>query len=448
MVARKALLPAADADPATRSNLASAPRSGNFDMIRLIAASAVIFGHSFLVVGGVSGTDYWTGQARSVAVCAVKIFFILSGYLVTQSFERSPSWLRFVLARSLRIFPGLVACTLFSALVLGPVFTKLSVFNYLTHEMVFRFIIYNSVLDVLSYPFLPEVTFHIGRLGNVINGSLWSLPYEFTFYAIVLILGLARRLNGYVVTILLGLTLGSITFYILDDYGWFLSYFAAGMCMFFLRKRHRFNGLLAMLAGFGALVGHFGPLPWALLPIIGAYFVIYVAVDAPFAVKNATRFGDLSYGIYLYGWPCQQVAVHVLGSAPSWWQIFVVALPSAAMLACLSWHVVERPTLRWKDAQLSGFGRRVGANLVLAYGATTVLFGLGKIFVIACLLPAALAMAGGQILIWAWSRLALQTIWSNRSPANSSAKYALRSPSMQACPSPTSQFAKGFSDDE
>jgi peptidoglycan/LPS O-acetylase OafA/YrhL len=407
-------MPAVGPGVSLRPQLTSAvSRSGNFDAIRLIAASAVIFGHSFIVVLGKSGRGFFGDQAGSLAVCAVETFFIISGYLVTQSFERSTSWLRFVLARSLRIFPGLVACVLFSAFILGPFFTKLPLSEYFTSGTLFGFITYNSLLDDYSFSHLPAVAFHPYKEGNVINGSLWSLQWEFMCYCIVFIFGVVRRLNGRTAAVLLGLTLLSLTFRVLDHYGWFLSYFAAGMCLFFFRKRYRLNGYAACLAGLFALSGNYGLIPWGFVPPLGAYFIIYVAVDAPFKIKNATRFGDLSYGIYLYGWPSEELAAYVLGGVPSWWQIFVLALPSAALLAWLSWHAVERRALRWKDAGLSDLRQRIGAAAIITYCAAAVILGIRfKIFGKGCVLPVSLALVGGQILFWARVRWPAAGQWS------------------------------------
>jgi peptidoglycan/LPS O-acetylase OafA/YrhL len=408
----------------------SVRRSGNFDALRLVAASAVVFGHSFIVTIGSHGTDFLAKQAESLAICAVETFFILSGYLVTQSFEHSRSWLRFVLARALRIFPGLVACILFSAFILGPALTKLSFADYFTDQMLYRYLTYNPLLEVLSFPFLPEVAFHSYGLGTDINGSLWSLPFEFAFYSIVFVFGLVRQLNGRTATVLLGLALFGLTFRILDGYAWFLSYFAAGMALYFLRKRGPFSGPLAGLAGLGVVIGNFGPLPWALFPVLGAYTVIYIAVDAPFQARNATRFGDLSYGIYLYGWPCEEMAMHILGGRPPWWQVFALALPSAALLAWVSWHAVERPMLRWKDADLSGLRQRIGAGAVLVYAATAIVFGIGETFPFLCLLPAALALAGAQVLGWGepWLKRLTASSWHRVRPALPSTAEGLPEP--------------------
>jgi peptidoglycan/LPS O-acetylase OafA/YrhL len=373
-------------------------RGGNFDAIRLIAASAVIFGHSFLFFGQPS--DRLFQFAGTLSVCAVEIFFIISGYLVTQSFHHSRDWLRFGLARSLRIFPGLIICILFSAVVLGPAFTKLPLSEYFANPGVLYFIVYNSFLDVKSFPFLPQVAFHPSYIGTIINGSLWSLPWEYACYGIVLAFGVLRRLNGWTASILIAITSVSLTVQILDNFAWFLSYFAAGMGMYFLRSQHRFRGWLACLAGLTVVIGNYGPLPWALFPNLGAYFIIYVALDAPVHLKNATRFGDLSYGIYLYGWPAQEIAVYISGGEPPWWQIFALALPMAAMMAWLSWHGVEQPMLRWKNVKLISLRQRIGAAAALYYAATATVFP--KIFALGCVLPGVLAVIGAAILAKAY----------------------------------------------
>jgi peptidoglycan/LPS O-acetylase OafA/YrhL len=83
--------------PQSRAAVSSSGRrGGNFDAIRLVAASAVILGHSFVLLGG-DEPDLFP----SIAVGALATFFIISGYLVTHSFERSNSWYRYALARAL-----------------------------------------------------------------------------------------------------------------------------------------------------------------------------------------------------------------------------------------------------------------------------------------------------------------------------------------------------------
>ena len=78
--------------------------------------------------------------------------------------------------------------------------------------------------------------------------------------------------------------------------------------------------------------------------VFGSWLVLRIAT-ARFQVRGLTRFGDLSYGLYLYGWPVEQSVRFALGDGAAWWQTFVLALPIAVALAYTSWHLIERPAL-------------------------------------------------------------------------------------------------------
>jgi hypothetical protein len=173
------------------------------------------------------------------------------------------------------------------------------------------------------------------------------------------------------------------------------------MCMYFLRKLYRFDGRLVGLAGLGVVIGYYAGAPSAIFPLLGGFFIIGLAVDAPVEIKNATRFGDLSYGVYLYGWPVEAIVAHGLGGQAPWWQIFPLALPLCGLAAWLSWHCVERRLLGWKDAELRGVRRHAGVAAALTYGATAILFGVAKLFLLGALLPAALTLTIAQIIYWA-----------------------------------------------
>jgi peptidoglycan/LPS O-acetylase OafA/YrhL len=65
-------------------------------------------------------------------------------------------------------------------------------------------------------------------------------------------------------------------------------------------------------------------------------------------VLRAARFGDLSYGLYIYGWPVEQTLLYASGGKLAWWQLFPLALAITGVIALASWHLVEKPALRRK----------------------------------------------------------------------------------------------------
>ena len=85
-----------------------------------------------------------------------------------------------------------------------------------------------------------------------------------------------------------------------------------------------------------------------LFPLFGCYLALWLALNPSLPVIPAARFGDLSYGLYIYGWPVEEGVIWLLGGHAAWWQVFAIALPATAAFAFLSWHLVERPALRLK----------------------------------------------------------------------------------------------------
>src|SRR6516165_3115921 len=103
-------------------------RHNNFDALRLVAATSVVFSHSFLIVEGTQDHEWliWlTGNQSILGLVGVFVFFAISGFLVTQSFEETDDAWRFLAKRALRIFPGLFVATLLSAFLLAPLVTTL-----------------------------------------------------------------------------------------------------------------------------------------------------------------------------------------------------------------------------------------------------------------------------------------------------------------------------------
>ena len=333
----------------------SAPiaRRNNFDALRLVAAVSVIFSHSFLIAEGTQRHEWLvllTGSQSILGLCGVFVFFAISGFLVTQSFEATGDPLRFLAKRALRIFPGLFIATALSAFVLAPLVTTLEPGAYFSQPAPYRYVVGNTLLDPGVHE-LPGVMFVNNPAGLEINGSMWTLRIEFIMYLMVLGLGVTRLLTLPVIMMLLALGIACLHFQALDllgGWGWLLGFFAAGMVLYKLRDSRVFDGRIALLALAGLVLSvplrEFIPL----FPLFGCYLALWLALNPRLPVIPAARFGDLSYGLYIYGWPVEQAAIWLTGGRAAWWQVFAIALPATAAFAFLSWHLIERPALRLK----------------------------------------------------------------------------------------------------
>jgi len=331
-------------------------RSNNFDALRLVAASSVIFSHAFLLSQGRQDNEplmVLSGGQTVLGVVGVFVFFVISGFLVTQSFETTGSPLRFAAKRALRVYPGLAACILLCTFVLGALVTTLPPGAYLRSAGVYDFLLHNLALNV-EHNGLPDVRFTGFPVGDIVDGPLWSLPCEIVMYVMVLALGSLSLLRLWLLVPLLALGLACIWFdtaqspWFIGSVGWLLGFFVAGMILYKLRDRGIFRArvALAALAGLAlsAALGGF----ILLFPLLGGYLVIYLALERRLPVFPAARFGDLSYGLYIYGWPVEQALLYLSGGALAWWRLFPLALLVSAAIAFLSWHLVEKPALKLK----------------------------------------------------------------------------------------------------
>jgi peptidoglycan/LPS O-acetylase OafA/YrhL len=328
-------------------------RENNFDALRLLAAMSVLFSHAFLIAQGTQDHEpliWLTGRQSILGLAGVFVFFAISGFLVTQSFEQTGSPLRYLVKRCLRIFPGLVLALVLSAFLLAPLVTTLPLGDYLHRITPYRYVFSNTLLSVHVHE-LPGVMFVDNPVGLEINGSLWTLRYEFLMYLMVMGLGVLRLLNLPVCLALLALGMACIHFDalgFLGGWGWLLGFFAAGMVLYKLRGTRIFSGWVALIA----LAGLVASVPLRqfilLFPLFGCYLALWLALNPRLPVLRAARFGDLSYGLYIYGWPAEAAVIWARGGHATWWQVFLLALPLAAVLAFISWHLVEQRALRLK----------------------------------------------------------------------------------------------------
>ncbi len=338
-------------------------RDNNFNLVRFLAATAVIYAHSYPITLGRQHHDpFHALLGEGIGATAVHIFFILSGFLVTRSLLHRPSVGEFTWARFLRIYPGLFAACAFCALVVGPLFTVLPKAEYLTRPEPYEFIAINgfSLAGNLRYS-LPGV---FGDLpyAHGINGSLWTLPWELRMYVSLTLLGMlgiAKRPRWFSVLALIGIVAFLVNEHFLFSSSDFVrktlrftTFFYGGGMLFVERKRIPFHpavawGLIAAVVvarGFFGLGGIFG----ILFPLSLIYLVLYVSLVPGGWIRGFNRIGDYSYGIYVYAFPVQQMVAHffpglgVYGAAGA---SFLGTLP----LAVGSWYLIEKPMMSFKS---------------------------------------------------------------------------------------------------
>ncbi len=328
-------------------------RHNNFDLLRLVAAVLVIFSHAFLLSENSQDHEplmLLTGGQTILGIVGVFVFFTISGYLITQSFEQTRSPLVFLAKRALRIFPGLFLCLLLCVVAIGPLVTALPLADYFSRREPYLFLLHNAVLDT-DYNRLPGVEFWPGNIGGIVDGPLWSLPCEVLMYLMLFALGLCRCLTLPVALLLLATGIGGLWFEATDFLGgalWLLGFFATGICCYRLRGPGFVAGRWALLAAIGLALSVPLRLFLVAFPLFGSYLVIYLALNRRLPRVPAARFGDLSYGLYIYGWPIEQCVVHFSGQSAPWWAVFLISMALAVPVAFLSWHGIER-RCRWRS---------------------------------------------------------------------------------------------------
>jgi peptidoglycan/LPS O-acetylase OafA/YrhL len=329
----------------------------NFNLMRLVAAWMVIYGHAWAITAAPGG-DLVTRltQFKFAGGVAVDVFFVISGFLIAASLQRN-SIGSYLASRALRIVPGLAVCAALGAFVLGPLLTTAA--DYWQRPEVWRYFWVNATLKSSEF-FLPGVFESLPR--TAINGSLWTLPIEARLYLALLLagsLGLLTR-RRYTPLWLLAMAAGyalarwkaPLPDY-LANYAWCTAFFISGTALWVNRERVRLSwwALLALVAAAALTRG--GPwfhIPYYLLLCYGTLFVAFVPK------LPMIRHIDLSYGLYLYGWPAQQlVLVATHDARPLANMAWATAL--ALVLAALSWFLVERPALHLKHR----FGTRTPA---------------------------------------------------------------------------------------
>jgi peptidoglycan/LPS O-acetylase OafA/YrhL len=325
-------------------------RNNSLNFIRLLLATLVIVSHAW-PIGGFGG-DPNLGSA-SLGHVAVAGFFAISGWLIMQSRLRSelPS---FLVRRFLRIYPGFLGALVVVGFVVVPLGSTLGAGTYRLSDGL-RYVLADAGLRMRTYA-VGATPVHVPYPGAW-NGSLWTLFYEALCYVLVglVVTVVARRWVGStVVAAWLGLSGADVAQQILgvhvpNDVLQMLQlgpYFFAGAALFVLRGRlplHR-GWAAGAAVGTGLVLGAGQDLVLASLPL--AYLLLWLGARLPF--QSVGRHNDLSYGMYIYAFPVQQLLVLLHANRAGVLPYVVASVVCTVPPAIASWLLVERPALRFK----------------------------------------------------------------------------------------------------
>ena len=344
-------------------------RNNHFNLIRMLLAAGVLLCHCFPLTQGDNVFDgepwyVFTLQKRILGTACVLGFFILSGYLVSQSLERSSSLWTYFRARAVRIYPAAIVCAVFTALFLGPLCSDRGLVDYLRAPGLARFIIDNATLSKLGISRSISAAFVDNPIPYVSNGSTWTLPWELLCYVLLIPCGLAlyrsQRLFPAVacVVLLAGFAVAASVEYALHLLPGevarpitFFGFFAIGVLGRIVLSRFQPSSLMTVLAFCVLLLiarsERFVPSLIVAVPFLLGFVLLSAATCLPRSWLRYNKIGDFSYGLYLYAWPVQQSIVHAMpGIGP--WTLFATALPTTLLFAVASWRLVEQPALRLK----------------------------------------------------------------------------------------------------
>lgn len=334
-------------------------------MIRLIAALAVIFGHSYGIQNTQGNVDFVTCfiGIECPGSLAVYAFFLTSGLLIAQSFDRQNNPVKFGVLRFARIWPGLCVNVLVTVFLIGPFFTNASLRDYVFAVGTLKYVTINIFQFGKVVATIPGLFPHSWQ-PNGVNFPLWTLPVEVQCYLMVFalgMLGLFRRMWLMLAALALALTAFLVIaphethwpssryffyfFHLVQGYSFYpVPFFMIGIACYVLREKIVLNGYFAVLLMTAYLWLQHTQAGQPLLYMAYIYGLLVIAGMA--SIQFLRPSNDYSYGVYIYGFVCEQIVASTWPKMDNYIGLLIV-IPLTLLFAAASWHTIEKPALKF-----------------------------------------------------------------------------------------------------
>lgn len=318
----------------------------NFDFLRMLMAVIVFCGH----FGALSGVEELKILQKSPIEFAVFAFFVISGFLIARSYERTTSLKNYFKKRINRIFPGYILVVLLCAFGLS-IISTFPMKEYFANPQVYKYLFWNLIFMNFKAPNLPGV---FG--GGAVNGALWTIKIELGFYVLLPLMFIFLKNKKKVFWGLLVFYLLSIIYH---NYFMFigkaaisrqifgaLCYFVAGMAVYFYFEKFVKYKLYLFI---GALL-----LVWVdpyfdvllLSPLIIGIAILFFAYSFPI-FNNFGKYGDFTYGIYIFHFPLIRMLKQL-----NFYEVcnpylgFILTFMLVVLIGYISWHYYEKKFMK------------------------------------------------------------------------------------------------------
>jgi peptidoglycan/LPS O-acetylase OafA/YrhL len=326
-----------------------------FDEVRFILAFMVLIVHTS-ELASVDELEWFTRYFDSDF--AVKGFFAISGYLVTKSYFSSKSLVEYFEKRIRRIYPAYIVVVIY-CFVVGAIASSIKFGDFLFDAGSFKYLLANLAFLNFLQPTLPEV-FTNNNI-QVVNGSLWTIKVELMLYFVIPVLctlyARAGKVQGYLVALFFGAAWfvyfysyfpGSMGVVLARQFPGQLPFFALGsvLSFFSFSSKNRKWIILISIVYYFSVKPYLGIAVSELINMI-VYPLFVISISSSTALSlGVGRFGDLSYGIYLFHFPTIQLLQHFGLYQVNPYLGFLSSIALVLALAYASWHLIEKHWLK------------------------------------------------------------------------------------------------------